>query len=102
MGKPSQLVARSIALRQSTTAGVPPASTVEATPLQNEASTAVDYDRPPRDPVLVPNIGHFTMYEADMDLVHLNPPEERSRSSDTRRGTWRLRDAYLTEHHVEL
>ncbi len=82
--------------------GAPPTPAVGLAPVQNEASRAVDDDRHPRDQVLVPDDGHFPMYEADMDLVHMNPPEERPRSSDTRRGPWRLRDAYLTEHHVEL
>ena len=50
---PAQLIARSIALRQSSAAGAPLAPTADVAPTQRVASAAVDDDRPPRDPVLV-------------------------------------------------
>ncbi len=99
---PAQLIARSMALRQNSAAGVLPAPIAEVAPTQRTATAPVDDDRPPRDPVLVPDDGHFPTYESSMDPIRPNFPGGRPESADTRRGPWRLRVAYLTEHHVEL
>ena len=71
-----------------------PAITPQALAAPVVASTDTETDRPPRDPVLVPDDGHFPMYEAEMDPTHL--------TQAGRQGPWRERSATLTEHHVEL
>ena len=55
---PAQLIARSMALRQTSATAVTPAPSAEGAPIQRTAVVPYD-DRPPRDPVLVPNDGHF-------------------------------------------
>ena len=84
-----QRIARSVALRQNTTTGTPQTSIVAAELVYNEAPRAVDDHRPLWDLVPVPDDGHFPMYEADMDLAHMNLREKRSSASDTRRRPWR-------------
>ena len=97
-GNPSHTIARSMALRQaasaSSSSSEPRAALVPLISATSYVAPADDEDRPPRDPVLVPDDGHFPMYEADMDPTHL--------TQAGRRGPWRERSATLTEHHVEL
>ena len=98
----AQLIARSVALRQHTTTGTPQTSIVAAEPIHNEAPRAVDDYQFHWDLVPVPDDGHFPMYEADMELAHLNLREERSSSSDTHRRPWRLRDDVgMSSQHVD-
>jgi hypothetical protein len=71
---PAQLIARSMALRQTSATAVTPTPSAEGAPSQQTA-VVPDDDRPPRDPVLVPNDGHFPMYEANMDPTRPNFPD---------------------------
>ena len=73
---PSQLISRSIALRQAASASSSSGETRQISSAPQVSATsymapADDADRPPRDPVLVPDVGHFPMYEAEMDPTHL-------------------------------
>jgi hypothetical protein len=98
-GNPSQMLARSIALRQaanssSSSGEVRPVLVPQASAAPVVAPADTEADRPPRDPLLVPDDGHFPMYEAELDPTHL--------TQAGRQGPGRERRATLSEHHVEL
>ena len=70
-------------------------------PLEHNRTQPPAGERVPAvNPILVPDDGHFPMYESVMDPVHLNGPNEQHEPAG--RGPWRDRSAYLTEQHVEL
>jgi hypothetical protein len=75
-GNPSQMIARSIALRRaanssSSSGEVRPVLVPQASAAPVVAPADTEADRPPRDPLLVPDDGRFPLYEAELDPTHL-------------------------------